>query len=441
MSEKEDKEKSIFRKAAVEFYSSASQFEQTFSPIKYNQWMISGALTLLLIGACTWFFFGTLPIEAQGVGIVVNLDGISNVEASFSGVVKRLNTRVGEYVQQGDLLAVLYNPEIETRLNMTLQTIANLEKRIESLSWEVEEEKAEEKKAIAKEIEAAQYRINVLESEIPILEKDVHNKEVVNGPRLFDSRSLEDSKDLLWDKQTDLERTKAHLSHLQFLLKKGYRQHEIQSLQEELLASLQDKSLLEAQLNYKNIYSPVNGVILEWFVQPNKYVAEGDLITRLEIHSQEKSQKVFYGYLPIDVGAKVKLNAEVGIEPTTVKSQEYGAIVGHIVSVSQYAVSPESLNHLINNPALIRFLLQQHEAVVQVVIEPELDPNTISGYRWSSGKGAPIQLSSGTLCTFKGLIEEVRPYLYVIPAWWIKKIIHSGPDNPENLAVNEMKDL
>lgn len=437
MNKKEEKEKSIFRSAAVDFYSSASQFEQTFSPIKYNKWMISGALILLFIGGSAWFFFGTLPIQAQGVGIVVNVEGISNVEASFSGVVKRLNTQVGDRVQQGDLLAVLYNPEIETRLNITLQTIDNLNKRITSLSSEVEEEKAEEKKVIAKEMEAAHYRISILESEIPVLEKDVQNKEEGNGPRLFESRSLEDSKELLWEKQTDLEKTKAHLSHLQFLLKKGYRQHEILSLQEELLASLQDKSLLEAQLNYKNIYSPVNGVILEWFIQPNKYVAEGDLITRLEIHSNEKSEKIFYGYLPLDIGAKVKLNSEVGIEPTTVKTQEYGAIVGHIVSVSQYAVSPESLNHFINNPALIRFLLQQNEAVVQVVIKPELDSNTISGYRWSSGKGAPIQLSSGTLCTFKGLVEEVRPYLYVIPAWWVKNFFHGQFDNPVNLADNE----
>lgn len=426
MDEKEDQESnSIFRPAAVEHYSDASQFEQTFLPIRYKKWIIRGSLALLFIGLLIWFFFGTLPIEAQGVGIAVNAEGLSNVEAAFSGVIKRLNVQVGEYVQQGDLLAVIYNPEIETRLNTTHQTIENLQKRIVHLREEVEKEKKAEKEAISEEIKAANYKIKVLEKEIPILQEDVHNKEDLASRGLFDSQSLQESKELLWSKQTDLETTKANLSHFYFLFKKGYRQQEVDALQEQLLAALQDKSLLEAQLNYKNIYSPVAGIVLEWFIHADKYVAAGDLIARLEIHSKEKSHKVFYGYLPVEIGRKVRLNAEVAIELTTVKQQEYGAILGNIVSFSPYAISPENLTQLINNPALIHHFMQQHEAVIQVVIEPQRDSKTISGYRWTSGEGPPIQLTSGTLCTFKGLVEEVHPYLYVIPAWWIKKIIHS----------------
>jgi HlyD family secretion protein len=426
MNEKEEENKSIFRPAAIEHYSNASQFEQTFLPIRYKKWIIRGSLTLLLIGALIWFFFGTLPIEAQGVGIAVNIEGLSNVETSFNGVVKGLNVGVGESVQQGDLLAVLSNPEIEARLNMTLQTIENLQKRIDHLREEVEKEKTAEKKAISEEIAAANYKIQVLEKEIPVLQADVYNKEDLAARGLFDSQSLQESKELLWSKQTDLEKTKANLFHLHFLLKKGYRQQEIDSLQEMLLTAMQEKSLYEAQLNYKNIYSPVSGVILEWFIHPNKYVAAGDLIARLEIHTTEKSRQVFYGYLPVEIGRKVRLNAEVAIELTTVKQQEYGAILGNIISISPYAISPESLTRLINNPALIQHFMQQHAAVIEVVIEPQLDPSTISGYRWTSGEGPPIQLTSGTLCTFKGLVEEVRPYLYVIPAWWIKKIFHSS---------------
>lgn len=422
--EEEQEKKSIFRPAAVEHYSTESQFEQTFLPIQYKKWIVRSSLAFLIIGALTWFFFGTLPIEAQGVGIAVNVEGLSNVETSFSGIVKKINGKVGDRVQQGDLLAVLYSPEIETRLNMTLQTIASLEKRLDHLREEVEKEKSAEKEAISQEIDAAKYKIDALEKEIPVLREDVLNKEDLSAQGLFDSQSLQESKELLWSKQVDLEKTRANLSQLHFLLKKGYRQEEVEALHEQLLAARQERSLLEAQLNYKNIYSPVTGVILEWFIHPDKYIAAGEIIARLEIHDKETQHKVFYGYLPVEVGRKVRINAEVAIELTTLKQQEYGAILGNIVSISPYAISPESLTRMINDPALIRYFQQKHAAVVEVVIEPQIDPKTISGYRWTSGEGPPIHLTSGTLCTFKGLVEEVHPYLYVIPVWWIKKMAH-----------------
>lgn len=421
---KESEERPLFRPAAVEHFADTAQFEQNLHPISYKRWLTRASLALIFIGLLTWVIFGFIPIEAEGVGIAVNAEGLSNVETSFSGIVKTLNVRVGDQVKQGDLLVTLYNPEIEARLRIVQGTIQTLEKRLVLLRLQVASEAAAERKALSENVEAAKFKIQSLEKEIPVLQSDVKNKEDLAAKGLFDSQSLQQSKELLWSKQTDLEKTKANLSNLQFLLKKGYREEEVEALYEQFLQAVQDKRLLETQLRYKSIYSPVTGRVLEWFITPDRYVAAGELIARLEIQGKEKGHKIFYGYLPLEAGKKVRLNAEVEIELTTVKSQEYGAMLGNIVGVSQYAISPENLTRLINNPALIEYFLQKHEAVLEVLIEPQHDPHTISGYRWTSGNGPPIQLTSGTLCTFKGLVEEIRPFLYFFPAWWIKKMIY-----------------
>lgn len=432
---KNDEDRSLFRPPAVEHFSEAGQFESNLQMIQYKRWLTRASLVVLIIGFLSWLIFGSLAIEAQGVGIAVNAEGLSNVETSFSGMVKNLHVQVGDHVEEGELLAILFNPEIEMRLEMANNTIQSLEKRLILLKSQVEAEAVAEKKAISDSIEAAKFKIGVLEKEIPVLTDDVRNKEDLALRGLFDSQSLQQSKELLWNKLTDLEKTKANLSNLQFLQKKGYREEEVEALYEQLLGALQDKNLLKTQLKYENIYSPVSGTLLEWFIQPDKYISAGELIARLEIQRNEKGHQIFYGYLPLEIGRKIRLNAEVEIELTTVKSQEYGAMIGNIVSVSPYAISPESLTRLINNPALIEFFLQKHEAVIEVMIEPQKDSNTFSGYRWTSGDGPPIHLTSGTLCIFKGLVEEIRPYLYFFPAWWIKKIFYKPPEVEENTPI------
>lgn len=425
--EKDQESSSMFRQSAIEYHSGRSQFEHTLQSIQYKKWIILASLAILFIGSLTWFFFGSIPIEAEGIGIAVNVEGLSNIETAFSGVVKNLNVHVGEQIKKGDVIAILYNPEIENQLLSAKQIISSLKKRLKILRDQVEKEKTREKKALLESIEASHFKMQVLEKEIPVLQRDVFNKEDLAIQGLFDSQSLQDSKELLWSKQIDLEKSRANLSHLQFLLKKGYRQEEIDALNEQLLETIKERKILETQLTYKNIYSPVTGTLLEWFIQPNKYVSIGELIARSEIQENEKEgRKVFYGYLPVEIGRRVRLNAEVAIQLTNVKSQEFGAILGNIASVSQYATSPENLSRLINNPDLIDYFLQKNAAITEVIIEPQLDPNTVSGFHWTSGKGPPIHLTSGTLCTFKGLVEEVPPYLYFLPTWWIRKMIYSS---------------
>ncbi len=191
---------------------------------------------------------------------------------------------------------------------------------------------------------------------------------------------------------------------------------------------MQEKSLIETQLQYKNMYSPADGIILEWLVQSGRYIGLGEPIVKLEVQDAERNAIIFYGFLPLEVGKKVRLGTEVEIELTTVKAQEYGAILGKIVRVSQYAISPENISRMIDNPSLVDYLMQKQLAVLEVVIEPERDSQTFSGYRWTSGKGPPIKLTSGTLCIFRGMVEEVKPIFYLFHFWWVKKVSYQiGP--------------
>lgn len=419
------KKKDIFRPEALEGLASSRRFEETLQVISYKKWLTRGSFVLIAIGTIIWLIWGSIPIEARGVGIAVNEKGLYNLDTAFSGFVQQLYAPVGTEVKTGDLLALLDDPELDARQKALQQTVDKLTTQLAHLRQEISLEKNALVRSLEKGVQATEFKIGTLEKDIPFLEEDVRLKRLVASKGLLDSDTLRQMQELLWSKKMDIEKSKTDLMNLHFLLKKEYRHNEITLLEEHLREISKEKALIDAQLRYNHIYSPIQGKILEWFVQPQNYVSKGELIARLELDSQSSSM-LFYGYLPIE-NKKIALNATVKIELTTVKPQEYGAMLGHITRVSQHAVSPEFLTRMIHNPALIDYLLQKKGgAVFEVVIEPERDPTTPSGYRWTSGKGPDIQLTSGTLCLFNGLIEEISPLYYFFPVWWVKQKVYAN---------------
>lgn len=429
MAKEEDKkpenedEELVFRPEAMRHFGSSEQFEHNLQVIRYRKWLAQFSVLILVLGCLSWVVFGYIPIEAQGVAIAISDAGLANVETAFNGIVKTLNAQAGDAIKEGDLLVTLHNPELDVRLEMANQTIQSLQHYWDYLHHQISFERIEEKQAILKNIEATDFKIKTLEQEIPILKKDTDNKKKLAALGLYDSISLQQAIELLWSTQTNLEKTKSDLASLKFKLKKEYREDELIALQDQLRQAHQQRMLLETQLRYANIYSPATGTVLNFFVQPDTYITTGELVARLEIASSTQN-KIFYGYLPIGLGKTIRLGAQVEMDLTTVKSQEFGSMIGHISEISQYAISKQKLTGMINNPELVNYLVQNNAAVIEVKIEPQSDPTTFSGYKWTSGKGPPIHLTSGTLCVFKGLVEEIRPLSYLLPLWKIKKVFY-----------------
>jgi HlyD family secretion protein len=53
--------------------------------------------------------------------------------------------------------------------------------------------------------------------------------------------------------------------------------------------------------------------------------------------------------------------------------------------------------------------------VTEVRVALERDPNTVSGFRWSSPGGPPVKLSAGTIATAEIVTETRAPITLIIP--------------------------
>jgi HlyD family secretion protein len=118
--------------------------------------------------------------------------------------------------------------------------------------------------------------------------------------------------------------------------------------------------------------------------------------------------------MPPDRGKNIRPGMEVRVEPATIKREEYGAIVGNVMAVSDFPVTPQGMLADLHNDALVKRFSQDGAPYAAKVIL-ERDPSTFSGYRWTSGKGPPILLSSGTLTRAEVTTREQPPIDLVIP--------------------------
>jgi HlyD family secretion protein len=102
------------------------------------------------------------------------------------------------------------------------------------------------------------------------------------------------------------------------------------------------------------------------------------------------------------------------ISPATAKKERFGYLVGKVVAISQYPSTEQGMLSLFNNAALVRELTRNGPPLA-VEVELERDPATKSGYRWSSGTGAKVELTSGTLASGTFVVESKRPIGLLIP--------------------------
>ncbi len=91
-------------------------------------------------------------------------------------------------------------------------------------------------------------------------------------------------------------------------------------------------------------------------------------------------------YVPPEFGKKVAPGMDVRIEPSTVKKEEYGTLIGKVVAVSDFPMTAEGMASVLQNPQLVtRFMEQGPPYAVRV----ELAPNSAARFRLQLVQAVP----------------------------------------------------
>ncbi|MTI81653.1 MAG: NHLP bacteriocin system secretion protein [Firmicutes bacterium] len=409
----------LFRKVSLERLSSPEQLDQMVTVTTPKAWLAFLAIGALLVTALTWGFFGSIPTKVYGQGILLKSGGIYNLAHVSGGQITDIRVKAGDYVQKGDIVARVEQHQLVEQINDFKNQLQQLKatqeittggggEGIQSELIQLNQfysriESSQTNSTLAEEYNNIKYelisaKIKLLQDKINAAsQQDYLNKHVNSGEDLSKAKN---NYELL---ELEVKASEATVDRLLSTITAK-------------IATLEEKiNDLQHELEYKsNIVSDEEGQVLEVKINEGDIIQPGSSIISLEETGDEVKGLELVMYIPAEEGKKILPGMEAQVSPTIVKKEEYGYLLGRVVSVSDYPATFQGMMRILGNEELVNKLAGQSTAL-EVRIDLVVDEDTVSGYKWSTPQGPPIKITSGTLCSGSVTINEQKPISLVFP--------------------------
>jgi HlyD family secretion protein len=404
----------VFRKVALERMSSPEQLDQILRVTTPKGWLALLAILALLSSAVVWGFKGQLTTKVFGEGVLIRSGGVQNIVPLGVGQVLDIRVKVGDHVSIGQVIGTVAQPAILERIRIAKSQLADSVRQKEEV-FKVRSDRARlqldylkrERFNIEREIQELQQQAKIVQSQITV-DEELLTKGLVTKLQVYTTRQQ------LVSVQGNISSKQARITQLDAASFQAENENLETNLQDEnKIADLKREiGILERQLDAESkVISPYAGSVLEVKVSPGSVVQVGTPI--LSLHPDVEHLEVLV-YVPAAKAKDVRPGMLAEISPSTVKREEYGFIRGKVSFVSEYPATEEALMRIYQNAPLVRSL-GAGGPITQVHLDMEVDPNTPSGYRWSSPLGAPLKLSDGTFCIGEIITREQKPISMILP--------------------------
>lgn len=101
----------LFRKEALASAQRTFDTRENLYSLPLNMKLIAFLLALCFALFAVWMFFGNLTQTLQADGIIYSKNGQHHMYAPSGGIVSDVLVQTGDRVQEGDVIAVIYNPD------------------------------------------------------------------------------------------------------------------------------------------------------------------------------------------------------------------------------------------------------------------------------------------------------------------------------------------
>ncbi|MEQ6123375.1 NHLP bacteriocin system secretion protein [Pseudotenacibaculum sp. MALMAid0570] len=364
-----------------------------------------------------WGIFGSIPQKIEGIGEISTQKGLHRVNVLYGGEIEKIKAKVNDSVNVGDIIFTVKQPEMESKIIETKATIKQLKvKRDLLLSGNNKNTSIKNKiddlgeKRLQERLKDNQKTVAFLENKVS-QEKEMYDKGLITFSQYFSTQ-----KDLTAVKS---ERTALQeqlylisLNTEEWSLGKDISEKDIENqilILEQYLEDITKEFKLRTEIKAKT-----NGIIRQINAK------EGDVVspelTLAVINEDEEAHKdyVLNLYIPFSSNEVITKGMHVDIQPFNVDHNLYGWLKGNVLEVSQLVSSTNSLVNDLQNPDLVS-LIESKGAVYKVIVQLNIDSNTISGFEWSNKKGPPYKIFPGQMTRAFVNVKEKAPIDYLLP--------------------------
>jgi HlyD family secretion protein len=407
----------IFRKVSLDRLSSPEQLDQLIQVTNPRGWIALTAFGALLSAAFAWGVLGSIADKVGGQGILIRTGGVLEVTALTSGQVVDVAFRVGDMVQDGQVIARVAQPELIRQTQAAKVAVAEATAEYTRVRQFAERDLslrsaglAQREAALAEAIRAGRERMRWLDERLTGQEQLVGQGLVTRQSLLNTRGEMEGVRERVRTSEGELQRLSVERLALRNQLEK--------ELEASRSAMEQKKRLLaeaEAELESSSrITSPYTGRVLEVMSEQGSVVNRGEPILTLDLSGKQIKDLEAVIYVPAMQGKKIRPGMEIQITPATVRKEDYGMMLGRVTYVSDFPATTRGMSRVLKNDQLVS-ALSGGGAPYEVRADLLPDPTTVSRYRWSSSKGPPSEVRSGTLADAAITVQSKRPIALVLP--------------------------
>lgn len=379
-------------------------------------WLALVVLMIIVGAVVVWSFMGTVSTYVQAEGIVLSRGGmIVEAASSAGGTVSRILSSVGDTVEEGELVANLFDAETMARYVSAVSLAEERAQILKDREAEVEQENALAAENIARRRARLDEQERLGHSLVKRLgerlkeDEDLLARGIANRSRVESSeQALDDARRNLFDvlrRRDDIEA--AHLrrrNDLRARVDDARAEHEAARYRVNEFASL---------IETWQIRAPASGRVTEIKAHAGDTLDPGESV--LDIQTGRESLDVLFYVSPTD-GKRVETGMPALVSPATVKREEFGSMTGTVESLSEFPASLAGMEAVLKNRELaLTFSRGGPPYTGRVALT--LDPDTVSGFAWTSPQARDVNISPGTLATIEVEVASRPPAALVVP--WI----------------------
>ena len=404
-----------FRAAALDRAASPEQFDHLVVITRPSDWIWAAVICFLLAAAIIWGIVGRIPTRVSGEGILIsNGDRVVDAVSAAAGRLASVSVALGDHVVKGQPIAQIVQTDIEQKHSEAVAVLGEKQREYAVLAAKVQSELAVKSQNFAKMEDALNQVIKATTQRVDFLTVDVRNLEDLLAKGYTTRKNLSDRREELTSAQQRLDDTRNQILKLRADKTDLETQRDRELRQSEFAvneAQRQVSATAESLSQNTQVISPIEGRVVEIKISPGSVLAVGTAVVEIESEGNKLDAVI---YIPPEQGKRIKPGMQVHIEPSTVRREEFGMMLGRVETVSEFPMTPQGMTAVLHNETLVtKFSHDGAPYAAKVVLEQ--DPSTTTGYRWAVGDGPNLHLTSGTLARAEITTRRQRPLDLIIP--------------------------
>ena len=284
---------------------------------------------MALIAIVVWSLVGQIATRTPGDGILIIGGGqVVDAVSAAAGRLESINVAANERVLRRQVIARIAQTDSEQRYRNAFEVHQERMREHSDLMSTIDRELAAKAQSFAaleagfqQTIRAAEKRVAYLTIMVGqlegILAKGYETRRNVEDRR----RELTDAEQRMTDAKNEILKLKTQILDLDIQRERDrqqslFRVNDARRQMEQLAGELERSS---------QVISPIDGRVIEFKVSAGSVLAVGTPVIQIESEGLTLAAVI---YIPGDRGKEVKPGMEVRVEPTTVRREEFGTLVG-----------------------------------------------------------------------------------------------------------------